>query len=127
MSLSRSRLPNRAGASRRLLTLALLLAGLAAVAAGAETAPDRDAVLGAFEVMDLSDRIVLRPRAAAASFDQIELPDEGDEALVNGRALGERELASWLGKDGELAAGLLRLSAEERRSALGLAARSAAA
>mgnify|MGYP003374540997 CR=1 FL=1 len=127
------RLPSRAGlvgARRsRLLTLATLVAALlvALPAVGFATPPEREEVLRHFEILDLSDRVVLRPLATESRLPQLEIPDEADTAIVSGRELDADEVSARYGAaGGEVVASLLRLEPDVRRAALGLPPRGGA-
>lgn len=107
------------------LGLVLVAGGLVApqVAIAADAPTDRSAFDKAFTVHTSPDGIVLEPKREGAPFKRIEIPDEGHRALVNDdKELDATELASWLGEEGALAAGLLTVDAAARRSLLGLPA-----
>ncbi|MCL4836655.1 MAG: hypothetical protein KJ058_01645 [Thermoanaerobaculia bacterium] len=98
---------------------AALLALLAAAGAALAQDLDRTAIEERFEVIDLSDRLLLRPRGGE-KLPQVELPDDGEAILVRGRALAGEELAAELGDAAEQLAGLAALPLAERRELLGL-------
>lgn len=123
-SVDRSFCVSRPPASRglSLFALAALLVLAVGVSASAATSPaERTEVLKHFEILDLSDRVVLRPLAAESRLPQIELPDDSDSAIVSGRELDAGEVSAAYGPaGGEVVATLLRLEPAARRSALGL-------
>ena len=80
------------GSGRRLLSVALLALFVPLIAAAA----DRGAIEERFEVIDLSDRLLLRPHAGE-SLPQVEIPDAGDGALVRGQLHDAEALESGLG------------------------------
>ena len=109
------------------LTLALVaVAGLWAGPLAAQTAPVDTAALRQqierrFEVLVLTDRIVLRPRAAAGSVRLIELGGPGTIAIDGAPATGA-EVRSRLGTDADAVLQLSYLDAEQRRALFGAAA-----
>jgi cytoskeletal protein CcmA (bactofilin family) len=109
------------GAARRLAAVALLVLLASAGVAVAQDV-DRLAIEERFEVIDLSDRLLLRPRAGEV-LPQVEIPDGGEVVLVRGRALAREELAAELAELADGVAGLAALPLEERRELFGLAAR----
>ena len=112
--------------ARRLRPLVAAIAGvLFAVAplaaqATADAAPDAlgKRALERYDVRALAESLLLRPRDAESAVRSIEIEDAGD-VLVNGKDFDEKELAAFLGKDGELIRDLLALDADARRAALG--------
>jgi len=109
------------GAARRLAAV-ILLALLAVAGVAIAQDVDRVAIEERFEVIDLSDRLLLRPRAGE-ELPQIEIPDAGEAVLVRGRALAGEELRAELAELTDGVAGLAALPLEERRELLGLPAR----
>ena len=113
------------------LTLALVAAaGLWAGPLGAQTAPADTAALRQqierrFEVLVLTDRIVLRPRAAAGSVRLIELGGPGTIAIDGEPATGA-EVRSRLGADADAVLQLSYLDGAQRRALFGAAAASPA-
>lgn len=108
------------GSGRRLLSVALLALFVPLIAAAA----DRGAIEERFEVIDLSDRLLLRPHAGE-SLPQVEIPDAGDGALVRGQLHDAEALESELGDAAAAVAELAALPLAARREALGLPPREA--
>jgi hypothetical protein len=71
-----------------------------------------------FEVRDLDESILLRPRATDGAVRSIEITED-DELLVNGRDADRAELDELLGADAALVGELLALEPAARREALG--------
>jgi hypothetical protein len=109
------------------LTLALVAAAgvwaspLAAQTAPAEGAALRQQIERRFEVLVLTDRIVLRPRAAAGSVRLIELGGPGTIAIDGAPATGG-EVRDRLGADAGAVLQLSYLDGEQRRALFGGAA-----
>ncbi len=99
----------------------LVFAALALLVAVPLAAASLDArVRERFAVEPLGQSLLLRPLDASTAVRSIELPDDDDAALVNGKRFSDEELRAFLGRDGELVAELLALDGEERRAELGL-------
>lgn len=126
-SVDRSFCVSRLAVSRglSLVALAALVVLAVGVPASAATSPaERTEVLKHFEILDLSDRVVLRPLATESRLPQIELPDDSESAIVSGRELDAGEVSAAYGPAGaEVVATLLRLEPAARRAALGLSPR----
>ena len=109
------------------LTLALLAAaGVWAGPVAAQTAPVDNAALRQqierrFEVLVLTDRIVLRPRSAAGSVRLIELGGPGTVAIDGAPATGA-EVRDRLGADADAVLQLSYLDAGQRRTLFGTGA-----
>src|SRR5829696_3327388 len=109
------------------LTLALVAAaGVWAGPLAAQTAPAESAVLRQqierrFEVLVLTDRIVLRPRSAAGSVRLIELGGPGTIAIDGAPATGA-EVRDRLGADADAVLQLSYLDGVQRRALFGGAA-----
>ena len=109
------------------LTLALVAAaGLWAGPLAAQTAPAENAALRQqierrFEVLVLTDRIVLRPRSAAGSVRLIELGGPGTIAIDGAPATGS-EVRDRLGADADAVLQLSYLDGAQRRALFGGAA-----
>lgn len=71
-----------------------------------------------FEVRDLDESILLRPRADESAVRSIEITED-DELLINGRDADRARLDELLGGDAELVRDLFDLDAADRREALG--------
>jgi hypothetical protein len=112
----------RVPAAVLLLAAGLLLAAPPAARAEDSVASEPTALglqlLERFEVRDLADGLLLQPRVETSAVRVIEISDDG-EILVNGKSFDERELAGFLGRDGELVAELLALDADARFAAFG--------
>ena len=76
-------------------------------------------LLESYRVEVGDDGIELSPIASDSAVASIELLDDEDEALVNGKAFSRQELEAFLGEDGKEIAALLGLSSEDRRARLG--------
>ena len=113
------------------LTLALVAAAgvwagpLAAQTAPAESAALRQQIERRFEVLVLTDRIVLRPRSAAGSVRLIELGGPGTIAIDGAPATGA-EVKDRLGADADAVLQLSYLDGAQRRALFGAAAASPA-
>jgi hypothetical protein len=109
------------------LTLALVAAAgvwagpLAAQTAPAESAALRQQIERRFEVLVLTDRIVLRPRSAAGSVRLIELGGPGTIAIDGVPATGG-EVRDRLGADADAVLQLSYLDGAQRRALFGGAA-----
>jgi len=114
----------RSFADRSVRFAAALLCGvvlsLAAPAAAQELAAGElgDRLFERFEVRDLDESILLRPRDAASEVRSIEITED-DELLVNGREADRARLDELLGGDAALVRALFDLDAAGRREALG--------
>jgi hypothetical protein len=97
-----------------------LALGLAAPVAAQEPVADElaDRLFERFEVRDLDESILLRPRDAASEVRSIEIT-EADELLINGREADRARLDELLGGDAALVRELFDLDAVDRREALG--------
>jgi len=113
------------------LTLALVAAAgvwagpLAAQPAPADSAVLRQQIERRFEVLVLTDRIVLRPRSAAGSVRLIELGGPGTIAIDGAPATGA-EVKDRLGADADAVLQLSYLDGAQRRALFGAAAASPA-
>jgi len=101
-----------------LVAAVLTAAPAAAQAAGTGGDELGDRVFERFEVRDLDESILLRPRAASAEVRSIEITED-DELLINGRDADREELDELLGGDAGLVRELLDLDSAARREALG--------
>ncbi len=71
-----------------------------------------------YEVLPVSDGIVLKPKKARAGIRTIEVA--GDRVAVNGEPVSARTLRDWLGADANSVLRLQGLSASEQRQVFGL-------
>src|SRR5690606_8251873 len=62
-------------------------------------APAAAALAERYEIEELADGVLLRPRDPASVVRSIELTEDG-EVLVNGKEFEEQELGAFLGEDG---------------------------
>src|SRR5687767_9043405 len=106
------------------LTLALvaaagLWAGPSAQAPPAENAALRQQIERRFEVLLLTDRLVLRPRSAGAAFKVVEL---GDTIAIDGSPATGAEVQEKLGADAEMVIRVSYLDMAQKRTLFGGAA-----
>jgi hypothetical protein len=80
--------------------------------------PAAAALAERYEIEELADGVLLRPRDAASVVRSIEFTEDG-EVLVNGKEFEEQELGAFLGEDGRHVAALARLDFEGLREAFG--------
>lgn len=106
----------------RLFVLPLVVAAGLVTPLGAAPTAEQQALgrelADRFEVRDLDESILLRPRAADSEVRSIEITED-DDLLVNGREVGPDDLDGLLGEDAEAVRGLFELRPGERREALG--------
>jgi hypothetical protein len=88
--------------------------------------PAAAALAGRYEIEELADGVLLRPRDPAAVVRSIEFTEDG-EVLVNGKEFEEQELAAFLGEDGRHVAALARRDFDGLREAFGFVVEPAAA
>ena len=85
----------------------------------AEPSAEGKALLERYTVEELSESVLLRPRAENPAVRSIEIDSEGS-VLVNGKEFDEQELTGFLGEDGQRIAALSRLDFDALRAALGI-------
>lgn len=106
-------------AAALLVGAALLLAApVAGQEAGADARELGDRVFERFEVRDLDESILLRPRDTGSEVRSIEITED-DELLINGRDADRARLDELLGGDAATVRELFDLDAADRREALG--------
>lgn len=82
--------------------------------------PAAAALAERYEIEELADGVLLRPRDADSAVRSIEFTEDG-EVLVNGKEFEERELGAFLGEDGRHVATLARLDFDRLLEAFGFA------
>lgn len=73
-----------------------------------------------YEIEELADGVLLRPRDPDSAVRSIEFTEDG-EVLVNGKEFEEQELGAFLGEDGRHVAALARLDFDRLLEAFGFA------
>lgn len=80
--------------------------------------PAAAALAERYEIEELADGVLLRPRDADSVVRSIEFTEDG-EVLVNGKEFEEQELGAFLGEDGRHVAALARLDFDRLLEAFG--------